>query len=119
MAHFAKINADNIVERVIVVSNADCNNLDFPSSEPIGQNFIALLNFDGKWKQTSYNNGFRKQYAVVGSTYDDVADVFIHPKPFTSWSLDANNDWQPPTPKPEGFYYWDEESLSWILMDLA
>lgn len=45
--------------------------------------------------------------------------IFIMPKPFVSWLLDANNDWQPPTPKPEGNYYWDEESLSWLAIPVG
>lgn len=114
MAHFAKINTNKIVEQVIVVSNSDCNDLDFPDSELIGQNFIASLNLDGEWKQTSYNNKFRKQYGVVGASYDVEADQFVNPQPFPSWSLDENNDWQPPVPRPEGFNYWNEDSLSWL-----
>lgn len=50
----------------------------------------------------------------IGYKYDAVADVFIAPQPYPSWSLDNNFDWQPPTPKPEGAYRWDESTLSWI-----
>ena len=56
----------------------------------------------------------RKQYPSAGFTYDDVADQFVAPQPFESWTLDANNDWQPPTPKPDGKYYWSEEDLEWV-----
>jgi hypothetical protein len=42
------------------------------------------------------------------------ADVFVAPKPYASWTLDENHDWQPPTAKPEGFYTWDEETLAWV-----
>ena len=114
MAHFAKISADKTVEQVIVVANVDCNNQEFPSSETIGQSFIASLNLDGEWKQTSYNANFRKQYAGVGYAYDAVKDQFVAPQPFASWSLDSNNDWQAPTPKPEGNFYWNESTLSWV-----
>jgi hypothetical protein len=111
MAYFAKI-SDGIVESIIVVSDNDCGS-EFPASESVGQAFIASLNLSGDWKQTSYNN-FRKQFARVGYAYDADADQFVAPKPYASWSLDANNDWQAPTPKPEGSFYWDEESLSWL-----
>ena len=112
MAHFAKI-VNEIVETVIVVSN-DVAGSEYPSSEPIGQEFLANHGYEGQWLQTSYNNNFRKQYAGIGYTYDAEADQFVLPQPFASWSLDANNDWQAPTPKPEGAYMWDEETVSWI-----
>jgi hypothetical protein len=112
MAHFAKI-SNGIVETVIVISNDDCGS-EFPASESVGQAFIASLGLDGEWKQTSYNHNFRKQYAGIGYAYDAEVDVFISPKPFPSWSLDSNHDWQAPTPKPEGAFYWDEETLAWV-----
>lgn len=68
-------------------------------------------------KRTSYNNNIRKQYAAIGYTYDPVADVFIAPQPYASWSLDANFDWQAPTVKPQGACYWDELALSWIAIE--
>ena len=73
-------------------------------------------NFRGQTcKRTSYNNRIRKQYAGIGYSYDPVADVFIAPQPYPSWSLDDNFDWQAPTPRPtEGFWYWNESTLSWI-----
>tara|TARA_R110000868_G_scaffold181888_1_gene422829 strand:- start:1002 stop:1373 length:372 start_codon:yes stop_codon:yes gene_type:complete len=112
MAHFAKIE-NGLVTQIIVVNN-DVVGTEFPDSEPIGQAFIASLGLDGEWKQTSFNSNFRKQYANNGYTYDATADQFVEDQPFPSWSLDANNDWQPPTPKPEGRYFWNEELLSWI-----
>ena len=69
MAHFAKV-SDGIVEQVIVVANSDCNNLEFPESESIGQAFIASLGIDGEWKQTSYNANFRGKYAGMGDTWN-------------------------------------------------
>ena len=112
MAHFAKI-SNGIVETIIVVSNDDCGS-EFPASDIAGQAFIASLGLDGDWKQTSYNHNFRKQYAGVGFAYDADADQFVAPQPFPSWSLDANNDWQAPTPKPDGDYMWDEATLAWV-----
>lgn len=58
-------------------------------------------------------NGLRKQYPGEGYTYDSNADVFIAPKPYASWILDQNHDWQPPVPRPEGAYIWDESQLNW------
>ena len=78
MAHFAKVE-NNIVDQVIVVSNDDCNNLEFPESEPIGQAFLASLGLSGEWLQTSYNANFRGAYAGIGFTYDPDADVFVAP----------------------------------------
>ena len=107
MAHFAEIDENNIVQRVLVVDN---------SLEHRGADFLANdLGLGGNWIQTSYNNKIRKQYAGIGYKYDADADVFIAPQPFASWSLDENFDWQPPIPRPEeGRWYWDEPSLSWL-----
>ena len=76
MAHFAKIEDNNVTE-VIVVANSDCDDLPFPQSEPIGQAFIASIGLTGTWLQTSYNGNFRGTYAGIGYTYDPVADVFV------------------------------------------
>ncbi len=111
MAHFAKIE-NGIVTQVIVVHNNELL-INGVENEQKGKDFCNSL-FGGNWVQTSYNNNFRKQYAGTGYTYDSVADIFVIPQPYPSWSLDSNHDWQPPTPKPEGSFYWDEESLSWL-----
>ena len=79
MAHFAQINETNTVLQVIVVANADCDNLDYPQSEPVGQAFIASLGLEGVWLQTSYHANFRGEYAGAGFTYDPVKDIFIAP----------------------------------------
>ncbi len=70
MAHFARINNDNIVQEVIVVANSDCDDLAFPESEPIGQAFIASIGLPGTWLQTSYNGNFRGVYAGIGYIWD-------------------------------------------------
>jgi hypothetical protein len=111
MAHFAEISND-IVTRVLVVHNNELL-VDGVEVEQKGIDFLNNL-LGGTWVQTSYNNRIRKQYAGTGYTYDSVADVFIVPQPYASWTLDSNHDWQPPTPKPEGSFIWDEESLSWL-----
>ncbi len=106
MAHWAEIDANNVVLRVTVGDNND------PSGDEGYQWLID--NLGGTWIKTSYNHLIRKQYAGIGFTYDPIADVFIAPKPYSSWSLDPNFDWQPPTPKPDqGDYYWDEKNLMW------
>lgn len=117
MAYFAQIDEDGTVLQVISVSNTDAPDPAPSHSEPLGQAFIAnVLGLPGEWRQTSYHGNFRKQYCGPGYTYDADADVFIAPQPFPSWSLDADHDWQPPTPMPTegGPWIWDEESLSWI-----
>ena len=103
MAHFAEI-LDSVVQRVIVVHNND---------EANGSQFCHDL-LGGEWLQTSYNGTIRKQFAGIGYTYDHVRDEFVAPQPYASWTLDENNDWQPPTPKPDGAYYWSEEDLEWV-----
>lgn len=116
MAHFAEIDENGIVQRTIVVDNNDCGGGQYPQSESIGQQYIAGLGLTGDWKQTSYSGSFRKQFAGPGHSYDLNADIFISPQPFPSWTLDANHDWQPPTPPPSegGPWRWDEEALGWV-----
>ena len=117
MAHFVQI-TDSVVTNGIVINNAVVGS-EFPASEPIGQEFIRNHKYAGTWLQTSYNHNFRKQYAGIGFTYDADKDEFVLPQPYPSWSLDANNDWQPPTPRPEGVCVWDEESLSWLAIPVG
>lgn len=118
MGHFAKLDSNSMVLEIIVVNNETLNNLPFPESEPVGVAF--LTDWSGgypNWKQTSYNNNFRKRYAAVGYTFDPVLDAFIAAKPFPSWLLDTNTcEWQAPTPYPSdgNVYTWDEETLSWV-----
>jgi hypothetical protein len=113
MAHFAKLDENNLVIGVSVVANAA---LDSNDEEASG--IVFLTEWSGQvfnWKQTSYNGNIRKQYAGIGFSYDPVADVFIAPQPYPSWSLDENFDWQAPTPQPEeGKWYWDEATLTWV-----
>ena len=111
MAHFAEI-SDGIVTRVLVVNNSELL-VDGVEVEQKGIDFLNNL-VGGTWVQTSYNGNIRKQYAGIGFTYDAVKDQFVAPQPFPSWSLDSNNDWQAPTPKPEGSFTWDEETLAWV-----
>jgi hypothetical protein len=84
MAHFAKLDDNNIVMEVNVVGNDIINNLPFPESEALGLAF--LIQWSGgytNWKQTSYNANFRKNYAGIGYTYDPVLDEFVPPVEIT------------------------------------
>jgi hypothetical protein len=101
MSHFAEINSEGVVQRVIVAEQ------DFINSGLVGDSF--------NWVQTSYNNNFRKQYAGKGYTYDKSKDKFLAPQPYASWSLDSSDDWQPPTAMPDdgGRYMWNEVDGAW------
>jgi len=114
MAHFAELDENNIVTKVIVVHNNELMDGD-TESEVKGVGFCASLFGHSNWVQTSYNSNIRKQFAGIGYTYDDVNDVFITPQPYPSWSLDDNFDWQPPTPMPDDDkkYEWNEETQTW------
>lgn len=116
MAHFAKIDSNNIVTEVVVLKNEILLKADNTESEYKGKTFLNSLFGSATWVQTSYNGSIRKQFAGIGFTYDEINDVFIEPKPFESWTLDTNFDWQPPVPHPIGdnIYFWDEETLSWV-----
>lgn len=114
MAHYAKLN-NNKVEQVIVVHNNELL-VNGVETESKGAQFCTNL-FGGEWIQTSYNGNMRKQFAGVGYSYDADLDIFIAPQPYPSWILDANHDWQPPTPKPavKGKQYaWFEPNKQWI-----
>ena len=115
MAHFAKLDENNQVTEVVAVNNDVLQNLPFPDSEPIGVAFLESLFGPGVWKQTSYNNNFRGNYAGLSMTYDTENDIFIRPKPFPSWVLNKQTaSWNAPVSKPDGkSYTWNEETLSW------
>lgn len=109
MAHYAFLDSNNIVTEVIVGRNEwevvdGVSDWEHAYSLVRGQPCV----------RTSYNGNIRKQYAGIGYSYNPEADVFVQPAPFASWTLNENYDWEPPTPKPEGYYVWDESSLSWI-----
>ena len=114
MAHFAEIGLDNIVLRVIVVSNSDCLDSEGNEVEEIGAEFCRNL-LGGTWKQTSYNATFRKNYAGIGYTYNSSLDAFIPPQPYPSWILNTEvYNWEAPVPAPEGSnWIWNEELKQW------
>lgn len=82
MAHFAELDQNNIVLRVIVVGNKDCLDQNGNEVEAIGIDFCQkLFGANTRWVQTSYNGTFRDQYAGIGFIYDEKADIFINPYP--------------------------------------
>jgi len=117
MAHFAKLDENNVVIEVNVVANEVVNNLPFPDSEPLGIAFLTEWSGGySNWKQTSYNKNFRGNYAGIGMIYRSDIDVFVNSQPFPSWVLDSNALWQAPTPYPNDgkLYGWNEATQSWV-----
>ena len=112
MAHYAFLDANNVVTEVIV-GIAETELIEGLLPEVWYGNFRKQ-----PCVRTSYNNNIRKQYAGIGYTYDAVNDVFVQPQLYPSWTLDENNDWQPPTPYPTDgeFYEWNEQELKWVLV---
>jgi len=118
MAHFAELNSSNEVLRVIVVYNedVDANGGDqHADAETFVTTIVPYSTGGVAWKQCSYNKNFRKQYAGKGYTYNSSKDIFIADKPYPSWTLDSNDDWQAPTSKPDDgkLYYWNETDTQW------
>ena len=116
MAHFARLDENNVVTTVIVISNGDLTDDDGNEVESLGVAVCETQVGPGPWVQTSYNGNFRKRYAAIGFTYDAHADVFISRQPYPSWVLNENYDWQAPTPMPTDgkLYTWNEDSLTWV-----
>ena len=125
MAHFAELDSNNIVLRVIVVSNddVDANGGDYSAeAETFVKTLLPHSENGVAWKQTSYNGNQRKQYAGEGYTYDATKNKFILPQPQPSWTLNENDDWDAPVTYPtittmadyDAFIIsWDEDNLTW------
>lgn len=123
MAHYAFLDTNNVVVKVITGVDENITQTDLDGTV-VGGSTEAWEQFyqNQSWhlgltcKRTSYNNNIRKQYAGIGYTYDAANDVFIAPQPYSSWILNENFDWQPPTPKPADgkTYAWFEENQQWI-----
>ena len=120
MAHYALLDSNNIVVKVI--TGVDETETQSDNGTPVGGSSGAWESFYAaqSWhegltcKRTSYNGNIRKQYAGIGFTYNSTADVFVAPKPFPSWTLDSNHDWQPPVARPaEGMWSWNESTQAW------
>jgi hypothetical protein len=121
MAYFAKLGTGNIVEKVISINNSviiDSNGIE---QEQLGVDFInKLYNTRDVWKQTSYNNNIRKNYAGIGFQNDQIRDAFIPPKPFKSWILNENTcQWEAPNPMiiDNNSYVWNEINQNWDIVE--
>jgi hypothetical protein len=116
MAHFAELDANNVVLRVIVVANKDTADANGVEKEYIGAAFCERI-LGGTWKQTSYNANIRKNYAGIGFTYQSDIDAFVAPQPYPSWVLNTTTaQWEAPVPYPTDgkIYLWDEATQSWV-----
>ena len=120
MAHFAKLDENNVVTQVHVVHNNELLDENGVEQEQKGIDFlVAWSGGYPHWKQTSYNGNFRKNYAGIGYTYRQDIDAFVPPKPYASWILNANAQWEAPVAMPtDGKYEWDEATTSWVAKDL-
>lgn len=134
MAHFAQMNADNVVVNVLVVDDAELYDARFTDNESEAKGIAFLESVLGAevpagtyWKQTSYNSHggahdsgktpLRFTYAAIGMIYDSERDVFRHKKGPKGWTLDSNGQFQPPTPEPDdGDYYWEATTETWELI---
>ncbi len=122
MAHFAKLDENNVVLAVHVVNN-DVITIDGVESEQAGINFLTRLHGHLLWKQTSYNSNTRANFAGIGYTYDPDFDVFIAPRPYPSWKLNYTTfKWESPIAMPEeieGFIWkWSESNKEWISVNV-
>tara|TARA_Y100001937_G_scaffold118074_1_gene172044 strand:+ start:85 stop:591 length:507 start_codon:yes stop_codon:yes gene_type:complete len=137
MAHFAELDSNNTVLRVVVIDNdAVSNNGGDKSSqaETYVKNLLGHSTGGVAWKQTSYNRSFRRSFAGAGCTYDPSADIFISPKPYPSWVKnltgtkdDGYSDWDAPVAWPGAdveytdpwgnkapyYWNWNEENTRW------
>ena len=118
MAHFCKLGVGNIVKQVVVVNNEVITDNNGNEQEQLGIDFLNnLYGTRDVWKQTSYNNNFRKNFAGIGFKYDQTRDAFIPPKPYNSWILNEDTClWEAPIPYPEDNknYNWNETNQTWV-----
>jgi|SRR5210317_178929 hypothetical protein len=132
MAHFAELKSKvdptgfttdthQVVERVVVVGNdiaANGGTLGDNDMHVDGETWCSNFFKGGSWKQTSYNNNFRKQYAGIGMVYDATKDKFLAQQPYASWSLDSDDNWQAPITYPtitnDGRAGTEEDPVVWV-----
>lgn len=107
MANFAKINEDSIIETVLAIDDEKVTT---------AQEFLAVeLGLGGTWVETKLDGSIRFNPAIPGGTYNADADAFILPQPFASWTLNESTfTWEAPIERPEGDFYWDEETQIWV-----
>jgi phosphatidate phosphatase PAH1 len=121
MASFAKIGLNGKVIEVLSVVNEVLHDSNGVEQEVNGIDFLTKLTGYPVWKQTSYNNNIRKNYAGIGYTYDEDRDAFIPKKPFNSWILNEDTClWNAPVARPQDgkFYNWNESTLTWDIIEL-
>ena len=136
MAHFAELKSEvdptghttdthQVVQRVVVVGNdiaAGGGTLGDNDMHVDGETWCSNFFKGGSWKQTSYNNNFRKQYCGIGFVYDSTKDKFLSPQPWASWSLNSDDDWRAPVTYPtdttDKKISWDEPNLRWTAEDM-
>ena len=120
MAHFAKIGLNNKVIEIQSVVNEVLHDSNGVEQESIGIDFLTKLTGWAIWKQTSYNNKIRKNYAGIGYTYDETRDAFIPPKPFNSFILNETTcNWEAPVAMPQdnNKYKWNEINQNWDIVE--
>ena len=116
MASFAKIGLNSKVIEVLSVHNNELKDSNGVEQEVNGVDFLTKLTGWAIWKQTSYNNNFRKNFAGIGMTYDEDKDAFIPKKPYASWILNEETcQWEAPSAMPDDGknYTWNESTTSW------
>jgi len=116
MAHFAKLDSNNIVVEVLRVNNEVILKADGTESELKGKQFLNNLLGSATWVQTSYNGNFRNCMAGIGYTYDSERDAFIMPKPYPSYLLNEDTLlYEAPIAHPTDgtVCQWDEENQEW------
>jgi hypothetical protein len=121
MAHFAELNENDIVLRVIVLNDEHCKDVNGNESEVVGQEWLSE-HLGGTWIQTSYNHNIRGNFAGIGFHYLREDDRFVVPQPFPSWTLNRTSwTWEAPTlyPNDGGMYKWVEDDLNWQLVETA
>jgi hypothetical protein len=124
MAHFARLDNNNNVVHIHVVDNENLLDENGVEQESVGIAYLQQVHgVSHNWKQCSYNGRIRKSYPGVGWKYDDVNDIFIAPQPFSSWTLDANFDWQAPIAIPSfnvdtEYVSWNEENQAWDILNI-
>ena len=117
MAHFAELDENNVVLRVIVVHNSELMDNGIESEDKGIQFCQSIFGEDTVWKQTSYNGSFRKNYAGSGFTYDARRDAFLEPKPFDNWVLNNTTcKWEAPIAYPDDGrrHAWDDYTNTWV-----
>ena len=118
MAHFAKIGLNSKVIEVVSVNNEVLKDSSGSEREELGIQFLNELTGWPIWKQTSYNNNIRKNYASIGYSYDEDRNAFIAKKPYNSWILNEDTcRWESPIPMPNNgsIYIWNETTQNWDL----